>query len=151
MQNSGDRIIRVVVFEDPFAEEKNSEAELQDLLWSAAIARSNQQNPGLPQLAFRLENVEKIGDALSRDCDVCVLDYGALGLSGMSTLAHSWSDQIIEHAEENPSRYFVLASFHTREAMRDFLYDSSKTLPANLYLDEDKFLNEFVAGDIYIA
>jgi len=88
-----------------------------------------------------LENKVKVMDippSRERPFDVLFFDYGGL-LPGAGGLIRSNCTYIIEMAEDNSSRLFVMVSGCTKEAMKDAMEDLGKGNLSNIFMNIQGF------------
>lgn len=57
---------------------------------------------------------------LDKKFDVLFFDWGGMSLG--NSLLESFCDEILEHAEEHPSKIYVMTSTFTESAMKDAMY-----------------------------
>lgn len=71
--------------------------------------------------------------------DVLFFDWG--GMSMGNSLMERFCSRIIDHAEEHPSRFYVMASCFTSQAMDDAIYELGDKKPANILLNIEELVS----------
>jgi hypothetical protein len=69
--------------------------------------------------------------------DVLFFDWGGASL-GNSMMDH-FCRRILNHANEHPSRFYVMTSNFTKAAMKDAIREFGDDKPANIFLTVDEF------------
>jgi len=83
----------------------------------------------------------------ARDFDVLFFDWG--GMSMGNTMMEHFCGNIIEHAENHPSKYYIMVSTFTEDAMREAIAHYGDDRPFNVFLNIDEFaehLNQMNKG-----
>ncbi len=74
--------------------------------------------------------------------DILFFDWGGMSLG--NSLLDTFCKEIIDIAEDNPSKYFVMTSTFTSEAMKDALnYLQEDVKLPNIYLSIELFINDY--------
>lgn len=66
------------------------------------------------------------------DYEILFFDWGGMSL-GNSLIEH-FCRYIYKHAEDNPSKFFIMVSAFTKEAMKEAMKEFEKDKPFNLFL-----------------
>jgi hypothetical protein len=122
--------VSVVYFHDHLS----SEAENQEEIASVELV-FNTVKAARKDFSFTLKVFERdIRQALTSKFDIFVFDYGALGcLGGDQTLQDVFSDDILYHAKEHPSKYYIISSNFTMLAINEFLaQNKTREMPSNM-------------------
>jgi hypothetical protein len=132
--------ISVVYFHDHLSteEENKDKIDTVKLIFESVKEARN-------DFTFSLKVFERnLRTALDSKFDIIVFDYGALGsVGGDRTLQNMFSDDILYHAEEHPSKYYIVNSNFTMLAINEFLgQNKGREMPSNmmwprLYLGQD--------------
>lgn len=78
--------------------------------------------------------------------DILFFDWGGMCMG--NSLLETFCEYILEHAEEHPSKLYVMCSTFTTRAMNEALIEM-KNRPANVLLSVKEFIDFFKMGDGY--
>ncbi len=73
-----------------------------------------------------------IPQCLEEGFDILFFDWGGMSL-GNSLMEH-FCRYILEHALNNPGKFYVMVSFFTKEAMEEAIVEFGKDKPFNIFL-----------------
>ncbi len=96
-------------------------------------------NPLIAEEIFFTNPIEcrEFPDCLEEKFDVLFFDWGGMSL-GNSCMEH-FCRYIYKHAEEHSSRFYVMVSSFTAEAMKDAIKEFGKDKPFNIFLNIEDF------------
>ncbi len=74
---------------------------------------------------------------LNESFDVLFFDWGGMCIG--NNMIYHFCRNILKHAEDNPSKYYVMVSAFTREAMKDAIDAFGEEKPFNVFLSIEEF------------
>jgi len=140
------KTIRVHLFADPIDFDQTKEYA-SERLRVAAEAYRLRRGEGV-EFEFTASSEP---DYPERAFDLLLFDYGGIGIAGGGVLQEHTTLKLLQHAEEHPSRTYVLVSAFTRQAAVEFAADAGQEIPANVHLDVEEFFRDFAEGRIVLV
>ncbi|MGO9377051.1 MAG: hypothetical protein ACLP29_00705 [Dissulfurispiraceae bacterium] len=129
---------QVVMWADPWC--VGSEfGGIQEEYESAGGVRDAHQNAGLFIKNIKFTDIPPLkGSDNELYYDLLLFDWG--GMSIGNSMLESFVKYIAEEAQECPSKYYVMVSAFTSEAMEDALQEFGDKRPQNIFLDFESFV-----------
>lgn len=126
------KLKRALYWHDPVfgKDEEQQDIDLQ-ILWPC-------EKKGIEVEKLETTDIPPIHDnEMSKDFDTLFFDWGGMSL-GNSLMEHFCRD-ILSHAQDHPSKSYVMVSSFTEAAMKEAIAYFDKDKPFNIFLNIDSF------------